>query len=112
MPIPINVPPETLADDQHCVGYVRSDKRALVSCIKAGGLKLSAAGLAALDRQGDRIYQWRVALSVALPSERPDERRLRDDAALANDSARQRCLARNSLLKPTATSGGITQEKP
>jgi hypothetical protein len=92
------------SDGWNCVGYIHCDKQALVSCIKGKGLKLSAAGRAALDRQGDRIYQWRVARSVALPSERPDERRWRDDAALANDSARQGCLARNSLLKLTATS--------
>ena len=42
------------------VGYIHSSKRALVACIKAKGLKLSAAGRAALSRQGDRICRWRT----------------------------------------------------
>ena len=42
------------------VGYIHSSKRALVACIAAKGLKLSAAGRAALNRQGDRIWRWRT----------------------------------------------------
>ena len=42
------------------VGYIHSSKRALVACIAAKGLKLSAAGRAALKRQGDRIWRWRT----------------------------------------------------
>jgi hypothetical protein len=41
-------------------GFVHSDKRALIACIAAKGLKLSAAGRAALNRQGDRIWRWRT----------------------------------------------------
>ena len=41
-------------------GFVHSDKRALIACIEAKGLKLSAAGRAALNRQGDRIWRWRT----------------------------------------------------
>jgi hypothetical protein len=41
-------------------GFVHSDKRALLACIEAKGLKLSAAGRAALSRQGDRIWRWRT----------------------------------------------------
>jgi hypothetical protein len=42
------------------VGYIHSSKRALIACIEAKGLKLSAAGRAALSRQGDRIWRWRT----------------------------------------------------
>jgi hypothetical protein len=42
------------------VGYIHSDKRALIACIEAKGLKLSAAGRAALDQQGNRIWRWRT----------------------------------------------------
>jgi hypothetical protein len=42
-------------------GFVHSDKRALIACIEAKGLKLSAAGCAALNRQSDRIWRWRKA---------------------------------------------------
>ena len=42
------------------VGYIHSSKRALIACIKAKGLKLSAAGHAALNRQGDMIWRWRT----------------------------------------------------
>ena len=48
------------SDGWSCVGFIHSDKRALVSCIKAKGLKLSAAGRAALDRQDGKIYRWRL----------------------------------------------------
>ena len=41
-------------------GFVHSDKRALIACIAAKGLKLSAAGRAALNRQGERIWRWRT----------------------------------------------------
>ena len=36
------------------------DKHVLIRAIKAKGLKLSAAGRAALSRQGDRICRWRT----------------------------------------------------
>ena len=42
------------------VGYIHSSKRALLACIEAKGLKLSAASRAALSRQGDRIWRWRT----------------------------------------------------
>ena len=42
------------------VGYIHSSKRALIACIAAKGLKLSATGRAALKRQGDRIWRWRT----------------------------------------------------
>ena len=42
-------------------GYVHSDRWALLSCIKAKSLKLSITGQAALDRQDDRVHQWRAA---------------------------------------------------
>ena len=58
------VKPRYPSDGWDCVGYVHSDKRALVSCIKAKGLKLSAAGRAALDRQDENIYRWRPAGST------------------------------------------------
>jgi len=92
--------PRYPSDGWNFIGHIHSDKRALISCIKAKGLKLSAAGLAALDRQGDRIDQWRVARSVALPREKPDEMRWRDDAApvSTNISVQQGCLARNSFV--------------
>jgi hypothetical protein len=41
------------------VGYVHSCRRALVDCIEARGLKLSVAGLEAIERQDARIYRWR-----------------------------------------------------
>jgi hypothetical protein len=41
-------------------GYVHSDKRALISCIKAKGLRLSATGRTALDRQDENIHRWRL----------------------------------------------------
>ena len=46
------------------VGYIHCDKRALVSCIRAKGLKLSAAGQAARDRQDEKIHRWRLAGST------------------------------------------------
>ena len=47
-------------DGWDATGFVHSDKRVLIACIKAKGLKLSAAGRAALSRQGDRIWRWRT----------------------------------------------------
>ena len=46
-----------------CVGYIHSDRRALVSCIK-GKAEVSTTGQAALDRQDDRVHQWRRAGST------------------------------------------------
>jgi hypothetical protein len=48
------------------VGYIHSDKRALVNCIAAKGLKLSASGRAALDRQDAKIYRWRMSRQTKL----------------------------------------------
>jgi hypothetical protein len=56
--------PRSESDGWDCVGFIRSDKRALVSCIKAKGLKLSASGQAALDRQDEKIHRWRLAEST------------------------------------------------
>ena len=42
------------------MAYVAFDKHVLIRAIKAKGLKLSAAGRAALNRQGDRIWRWRT----------------------------------------------------
>ena len=47
-------------DGWDATGFVHSDKRALVACVEAKGLKLSAAGRAALNRQADRIWRWRT----------------------------------------------------
>ena len=47
-------------DGWDATGFVHSDKRALIACIAAKGLKLSAAGRAALNRQGDRNWRWRT----------------------------------------------------
>jgi hypothetical protein len=47
-------------DGWDAAGFVHSDKRALIACIAAKGLKLSAAGRAALNRQGDRNWRWRT----------------------------------------------------
>jgi hypothetical protein len=58
------VKPRSPSDGWNSVGYIQSDKRALVSCIKAKGLKLSAAGQAALDRQDENIHRWRLAGST------------------------------------------------
>jgi hypothetical protein len=52
------------SDGWDCVGYIHSDKRALVSCVKAKGLKLSAAGRAALDWQDEKIHRWRLVGST------------------------------------------------
>jgi hypothetical protein len=52
------------SDGWNCVGYICCDKQALVSCIKTKGLKLSAAGRAALDRQDEKIHRWRLAGST------------------------------------------------
>jgi len=43
------------------VGFIHSDKPALIRCIEAKGLKLSAAGKAALARQPDKIWRWMKA---------------------------------------------------
>ena len=51
------------------VGYIHSDKRALLICIEAKGLKLSAAGRAAIDRQDRKIYRWRRAERVRAAAE-------------------------------------------
>jgi hypothetical protein len=56
-------------DEWTAVGYIHSDKRALVRCIEAKGLKLSAQGRAAIDRQDERIYRWRRAEKVRAAAE-------------------------------------------
>ena len=56
--------PRYPSDGWSCVGYIQYDKRALVSCIKAKGLKLSADGQAALDRQDENIRRWRLTGSA------------------------------------------------
>jgi hypothetical protein len=43
------------------VGYIHSDKRALLICIEAKGLKLSAQGRAVIERQDAMIWRWRRA---------------------------------------------------
>src|SRR5262249_16105443 len=48
-------------DEWTAVGFIHSDKRALLACIEAKGLKLSAAGVAAIDRQDGKIWRWRRA---------------------------------------------------
>jgi hypothetical protein len=40
-------------------GYIHSDKRALINCLKAKNLGLSPEGQAALDRQDAKIWRWR-----------------------------------------------------
>jgi len=40
-------------------GYIHSDKRALINCLRAKNLELSEAGRAALDRQDAKIWRWR-----------------------------------------------------
>lgn len=45
-------------------GYIHSSKRALIDCIKAKNLELSAEGQAALERQDPRIYRWRRSIST------------------------------------------------
>jgi len=47
------------------VGYIRSDKRALLTCIEAKSLNLSAQGQAAIDRQDAKIWRWRAPMSCA-----------------------------------------------
>jgi hypothetical protein len=56
--------PRYPSDGWNCVGFIHSDTRALVSCIRAKALKLSAAGRAAVDRQDEKIYRWRLAGST------------------------------------------------
>ena len=56
--------PRYPSDGWSCVGYIHSDKRALVSCIKGKGLKFSASGQAAIARQDENIHQWRLAGST------------------------------------------------
>jgi hypothetical protein len=41
------------------VGYIHSSRAALLACIEAKGLKLSASGRAAIARQDARVYRWR-----------------------------------------------------
>ena len=41
------------------VGFIASSKQALIDCIAAKGLKLSAAGRAAIERQDAKIWRWR-----------------------------------------------------
>lgn len=43
------------------VGFIHSNKQALIACLKAKGLKPSKAGQAALARQADEIYRWQRA---------------------------------------------------
>ena len=57
-------------------GFIHSDKRALIACIEAKGLKLSPEARATLARQDDRIYSWRNAdagavQAAAMPQEPP-----------------------------------------
>jgi hypothetical protein len=47
------------------VAFLHSSKAALLACIESKGLKLSAAGRAALARQDARIFRWQMANSVA-----------------------------------------------
>src|SRR5215472_9077520 len=50
---------QTWQDRQwRAVGFIHSSKSALLACIKAKCLKLSAAGRAAIERQDARIYRW------------------------------------------------------
>jgi hypothetical protein len=42
---------------------------ALLICIEAKGLKLSAAGRAAIDRQDAKIYRWRRVAKVRAAAE-------------------------------------------
>jgi hypothetical protein len=46
--------PRYPSDGWNFIGHIHSDKRALISCIKAKALKLSTEGRAALDRQAGR----------------------------------------------------------
>jgi len=56
--------PRYPSDGWNCVGYIHSDKQALISCVKSAGLKLLAAGQAVLDRQNQKIHRWRLTGST------------------------------------------------
>jgi hypothetical protein len=56
-------------DEWTAVGFIHSDKRALLACIEAKGLKLFAAGRAAIGRQDRKIYRWRMAARVRAAAE-------------------------------------------
>jgi hypothetical protein len=43
------------------VGFIHCSKRALIACIAAKGLKLSAAGRKAIERQDAKFCRWRRA---------------------------------------------------
>jgi hypothetical protein len=51
-------------DEWTAVGFIHSDKRALLTCIEAKGLKLSAQGRAAIDRQDAKMWRWYRAREV------------------------------------------------
>jgi hypothetical protein len=56
-------------DEWTAVGFIHSDKRTPLACIEAKRLKLSAAGVAAIERQDAKIWRWRRAEEIRAAAE-------------------------------------------